>query len=448
MANSTEDPVFKNLSADDIDHTVTEIESCCMNCYKNGITRLLLTKIPFYKETIIASFSCENCGYENNEIQPAGEIEPTGCKITLQIKTSKDLNRRVVKSDRTNVKFVELDFEIPAQSQKGEVTTIEGIINRSVAGLEQDQPLRRIEHPEVAAQIDAFVEKLNSLKSVETPFTIIFEDISGNCRVENLSAPNPDPGCSIAHFIRTKEQNHELGMFTQAELNDETTESKTNILKPIAEDEWPLEELHGEVLQFQTNCSNCHSNCETNMKLTNIPHFKEVVIMSTNCDACGVRTNEVKSGGGIEEKGVRITVKIDGREDMSRDVLKSDTCTIDIPELESEFGASGLGGRFTTIEGILSAIRDQILENSAVFQDSADVESKKKIDKFAETLQDIMSGKRTVTIILDDPAGNSYVQALTDDGSLDERLTIEKYERTFEHNEELGLNDIKTENYA
>lgn len=307
---------------------------------------MLLTKIPFYKETIIASFSCEHCGYENNEIQPAGEIEPNGCKITLEIKSPKDLNRRVVKSDRTNVKFVELDFEIPAQSQKGEVTTIEGIIDRSINGLEQDQPIRRIEHPDVAAQIDAFVDKLRNLKSVDTPFTIVFEDISGNCRVENICAPNPDPDCSIVHFIRTKEQNHELGMFTQTELNDEpTTEKNTNILKPIAEDEWPLEELHGEVLQFETDCPSCQSKCETNMKLTNIPHFKEVVIMSTNCDACGARTNEVKSGGGkyisscfkvvlfcfkinllvtsgIEEQGVRITVKIDGREDMSRDVLK------------------------------------------------------------------------------------------------------------------------------
>lgn len=59
-----------------------------------------------------------------------------------------------------------------------------------------------------------------------------------------------------------------------------------------------------------------------------------------------------------------------------------------------------------------------------------------------------MSGKRKVTLILDDPAGNSYVQALSDDGSLDERLTIERYDRSFEQNEELGLNDIKTENYS
>lgn len=40
------------------------------------------------------------------------------------------------------------------------------------------------------------------------------------------------------------------------------------------------------------------------------------------------------------------------------------------------------------------------------------------------------------------------MQTLTDDGSLDERLTIERYERSFDQNEELGLNDIKTENYG
>lgn len=59
-----------------------------------------------------------------------------------------------------------------------------------------------------------------------------------------------------------------------------------------------------------------------------------------------------------------------------------------------------------------------------------------------------MGGTRKITLILDDPAGNSYVQALTDDGSLDKRLKIERYDRSFEQNEELGLNDMKTENYS
>lgn len=273
------------------------------------------------------SFTCEHCGFENNEIQPAGEVEPNGCRIQLEIIRPDDLNRRIVKSDRTSVKFVQLDFEIPASSQKGEVTTVESIINRSIAGLQQDQVLRRIQHPEVAEQIDAFVSKLEELKLVQTPFTIIFEDISGNSRVENPNAPNPDPQCSMTHFNRTQEQNHELGMFTQQELNAEQTEptaekEDVNVLKPIAEDDWTLEDLQGEVLQFETDCPSCKSKCETNMKVTNIPHFKEVIIMSTNCDACGARTNEVKSSGGIEDLGVKISVDIKDREDMSRDFLK------------------------------------------------------------------------------------------------------------------------------
>lgn len=35
MATGSEGSVFKTLNADDVDHTVTEIESCCMNCYEN-----------------------------------------------------------------------------------------------------------------------------------------------------------------------------------------------------------------------------------------------------------------------------------------------------------------------------------------------------------------------------------------------------------------------------
>jgi hypothetical protein len=44
--------------------------------------------------------------------------------------------------------------------------------------------------------------------------------------------------------------------------------------------------------------------------------------MATNCDVCGHRSSEVKSGGGIEPKGIRIEVKVRSREDFSRDVLK------------------------------------------------------------------------------------------------------------------------------
>ena len=44
------DPLFSNLSAEDANFTEPqEIESLCINCGENGITKLLLTRIPHYK---------------------------------------------------------------------------------------------------------------------------------------------------------------------------------------------------------------------------------------------------------------------------------------------------------------------------------------------------------------------------------------------------------------
>uniref|UniRef100_A0A182U9J9 Zinc finger ZPR1-type domain-containing protein n=1 Tax=Anopheles melas TaxID=34690 RepID=A0A182U9J9_9DIPT len=418
--------------------------------------------IPFYKEVVIMSFSCDHCGYENNEIQPGGEIAPKGIKFRTEIVTPRDLNRRVVKSDFSCIRIEELDFEIPAQSQKGEVTTVEGIIDRVVRGLDQDQPVRRIQHPEAAEQIDAFISNLQKLKELERPFTLTLTDISGNSFVENPNAPQKDPATTISYFQRTKEQNHLLGIFAHDEVADKPSndaveesvklesvpEEVDSLLKPIREGAWPLEELQGEVLQFQTHCPECAAACDTNMKVTTIPHFKEVVIMATVCDNCGLRTNEVKPGGGIEEQGVKIEVSVRGRIDFARDVLKSESCNLHIRELECEVGAGALGGRFTTIEGLLTAMREQLVESTGMFMDSNDAETKKRMDKFFGELDAAIAGDKPLTIVMDDPTGNSYVQSLNDDGTPDTALRIIRYHRSYDQNEELGLNDMKTENYA
>lgn len=66
---------------------------------------------------------------------------------------------------------------------------------------------------------------------------------------------------------------------------------------------------------------------------------------------------------------------------------------------------------------------------------------------FLKKLDSILEGEMAVTLVLDDPAGNSYVQCIGDDYAQDENLKISKYERSFEQNEEMGLNDMKVENY-
>jgi len=436
------DPLFSNLSAEDSTYTEpTEIESLCINCGANGVTKLLLTRIPHYKEIILMSFHCEECGFSNNEIQSGGVIQEKGLRVKVVISNERDLSRQVVKSDFATVTVPELDLEIPPKGQKGEISTVEGILARTVAALEQDQPVRRHMDPEGAEQIDKFVARIQDTLTLHTPFTLEIDDPTGNSFIENPTAPAADPGREVTNYTRTKEQDHSLGLYTEEELKTEDP-----VLNKIPEAE-ESEDLMDEVLSFPTNCPECNAPAETKMKVTSIPYFKEVVIMATVCEVCGAKTNEVKAGGGIEPMGKKLTLRITDPTDMSRDVLKSETCSIAIPELEFEMGGQAIGSRFTTIEGLMNNVMENIMQNS--FWGGGDgmaPDIAAKLEKFKEKFANFVSGKEEWTLILDDPAGNSYVQNVyaPDD---DPELTIEQYERTFEQNDDLGLNDMKTEGY-
>lgn len=45
---------------------------------------------------------------------------------------------------------------------------------------------------------------------------------------------------------------------------------------------------------------------------------------------------------------------------MWRSLLQSETCSVEIPELEFELGMGALGGKFTTLEGLLKDIKDLV----------------------------------------------------------------------------------------
>uniref|UniRef100_A0A8C7E1V0 ZPR1 zinc finger n=1 Tax=Naja naja TaxID=35670 RepID=A0A8C7E1V0_NAJNA len=348
-------------------------------------------------------------GVARGERRAAGPLPQEEPLLTalLLLPPPQDLNRAVVKTDCATAGVPELHFEIPAFSQKGVLTTLEGILDRAIAGLEQDQPDRRKVDTEVAGKIDEFISKLKGLKEVESAFTFILDDPSGNSFVENPRAPQKDDALDVTHYRRTAQQAALLGLEEEEE-------------DPAGS----AEDLRNEVLQFSTNCPECNAPASTNMKLVQIPHFKEVIIMATTCEACGHRTNEVKSGGGIEPLGTKMTLHVTGPADMTRDVLKSETCMIEIPELEFELGMGALGGKFTTLEGLLKDIQALVEKNPFSLGDGSCPDRAEKLRVFGRKLQQ-----------------NLYAP------EEDPELCVERYERRFEQNEELGLNDMKTEGY-
>ena len=77
---------MEDLLTEKLDHNeIKEMDSLCMKCYKQGTTRILVTKIPFFKNIVIMSFSCDHCHFKNNEIQSANKLEKTGIKYSLKI---------------------------------------------------------------------------------------------------------------------------------------------------------------------------------------------------------------------------------------------------------------------------------------------------------------------------------------------------------------------------
>ena len=446
MGMAEQEPMFPNLSADESTAGLQEIESLCVSCYKEGVTKLLLTKIPHYKEIILMSFNCDYCGFNNNEIQSGGAIQEQGLRVTVTIATERDLSRQVVRSDYATIKIPTLELEIPPKGQKGEISTVEGVLQRTVTALEQDQPVRRHLDPEGASQIDSFVARIQEVLSLEESFILEIDDPSGNSFIENPHAPGHDPGRTVENYQRNKEQNHQLGLYTQEEL--QTAEDPIlHRVEEETEDALAGDNLNDEVLSFPTNCHECNAPAETKMKMTNIPYFKEVVIMATVCEVCGAKTNEVKAGGGIEAKGKKITLRVTDPTDMSRDVLKSETCAVLIPELEFEMGGHALGGRFTTIEGLMENMLESVEQNSFWSEgDGVAPDVKEKMTTFKQNFTKFKEGKEQFTLVLDDPAGNSYLQNVyaPDD---DPELSIELYDRSYEQNDDLGLNDMKVEGY-
>ena len=112
-----------------------------------------------------------------------------------------------------------------------------------------------------------------------------------------------------------------------------------------------------------------------------------------------------------------------------------------------EVERGSLGGKFTTIEGLINDILDGITFKNPFFVGDSETELRKeKYRLFLEKLKTYSEGKESFTIIIDDPLANSYIQDVCFP-DIDTQLTVETYTRSFEVDDEFGLNDMKTEDY-
>jgi zinc finger protein len=370
----------------------------------------------------------------------------------LRLDSLADFERQVVKNDSAIFRIEDLDLEMPPG--QGQLTNIEGIMSKILMELEADQPQRKRDNFPLYEALDGVIQKIiKMMNGCAFPFSVSVDDPSGNSLIEP-STSDKGPKYIRTDYPRTHAQNMLLGLAA-----DEDDEDDKAIQAPDAMD--GVDIIDGQIYEIPSLCPGCSKDCTVNIKKVNIPHFKEVIIMSTVCEHCGYTTREVKTGGEIPDKGQRITLHVENVADLSRDILKSETAALKSPELGLEVQPGTLGGRFTTVEGLLTQVRDQLHGqifdtgsrsgggvDSLAAGDSMPTDSKRKWDVFFHKVDQAINAEMAFSIVLEDPLANSYVQSLAEQADQDDaQLRKVYYERTEEEIDDLGLNHMQTEGY-
>lgn len=162
--------------------------------------------------------------------------------------------------------------------------------------------------------------------------------------------------------------------------------------------------------------------------------------------------NRSDDTSGHPDLGIHYKCEIVRQGDLNRQLVKSSSCTVYIPQFE--FTIPPGRGQLTTVEGILrDAIKDLSLDQPVRLH--LDRETHDKIQALIDALsaivpddpdpniQDDAPLTRTFTVEIDDPAGNSFVEFY--ESMADPQWHMSQFHRTAEQNEMLGLAPESTE---
>ncbi|KAK1442182.1 zinc finger protein [Babesia gibsoni] len=430
------------------------IESACASCGENGTTTLLLTKIPHFRDVILMSFECAHCGYRDNELQDAAPLQDLGVRISARVLSSKGLNNQMVISRAASARIDTLDFEVEPTDQKGSITTVEGYLMRISQSL--DDHIRSIaevmmQQPSVSIELSTgelksasdYIHKLTEIKdalsaylSGDEEFTLILDDPSGNSYIEESE------GISVNKemYERTDEQQRKMGYAVKEDFKN-----KLDLTTPLEENE----DVGKEGLSFVVDCPNCGNEGKNKICEVLVPGFGECVIMAFTCDFCGAKSNEIKPGGGYKDHGKKWTLDVLGVDDLNRDVIISETASVIIKHLDIEMLPGTIGAIFTTVEGLISKLAEGIEKSHPFMIGDSAPEMNQSLRKKVKELQKLADTEdfHAFTIVIDDPADHSFVARPLSLKGQDVNLIGEIYKRSFEQDEELGINDMKTENY-
>ncbi|AKB83271.1 Zn finger containing protein [Methanosarcina barkeri 3] len=159
--------------------------------------------------------------------------------------------------------------------------------------------------------------------------------------------------------------------------------------------------------RFETKicCPLCQTDLVMNWQRDNIPYFGEIMHISARCQ-CGFRFADTMILSSKEP--MRYEMPVETSEDLDARVIRSTSGTIRIPEMGVTVEPGSVSESYiTNIEGVLQRIRDVLLTASRWVQ--GDEEKSSRSEELLCMLEDVIEGKGKITVIIEDPLGNSAI---------------------------------------
>ena len=153
---------------------ILEYEIECPTCRTRMMVEEYLYEMPLVGKVLIASGTCNYCGYRFSDVRLAEPREPR--KIVYNVEKPGDENALVIRASTASIKIPELGVEItPGPASRGYITTIEGII---LDVIEKTKFL--CSSPDAPKKTcDEKIKELEDARNVAKPFTIIIIDPEG-----------------------------------------------------------------------------------------------------------------------------------------------------------------------------------------------------------------------------------------------------------------------------
>lgn len=168
---------------------------------------------------------------------------------------------------------------------------------------------------------------------------------------------------------------------------------------------------------------------DIHQKEVDIPHFGSIMVSTLICSTCGYRSSDVIPLTTRPPK--RYTVKVDSPEKLRVRVVRSGTSIVRIPEMGARIDPGSFSeGYITNVEGVLIRFRDILehIKRDLSTRDDKDgsMERIHMSDQMSKHLNDLIAGEfkqDPITLIIEDPTGNSAMISEEDDLVQDEELT-------------------------